>query len=131
MSAEKKCINVEAGPPAMGFYSHAVAANGFLFVSGQIPLAVDGSGPVRGTIEEEATRALENLKIILEGAGTSLEQVVKMTVYLADMENFARMNAVYQEYFTKDCPARTCIQVARLPLDVQVEVEAIALLPTS
>lgn len=131
MSVEKKCINVDAGPPAVGPYSHAVAANGFLFVSGQIPLAVDGSGPVRGTIEEETTRAIENLKIILEGAGTSLDRIVKMTVYLADMEMFARMNVVYKEYFPKDCPARTCFQVGRLPLDVQVEVEAIALLPTS
>jgi 2-iminobutanoate/2-iminopropanoate deaminase len=131
MKEAKRCITVPGAPPAVGPYSHAVAANGFLFVSGQIPLAPDGSGPVRGTLEEEAERALENLKILLEGAGSSLEQIVKMTVYLSDMENFARMNEVYKKYFKTDCPARTCFQVARLPLDFQIEVEAIALLPAS
>jgi len=129
MAESKRCINVDGAPPAVGPYSHAVAANGFLYVSGQIPLAPDGSGPVRGSLEVEAERAFENLKLILEGAGVGFDDVVKMTVYLSDMENFAPMNEVYKRYFTSNYPARTCFEVARLPLDFKIEVEAIALLP--
>lgn len=129
MANGKRCIMVEGGPPAAGPYSHAVIANGFVFASGQVPLARDGSGPIRGTIEDEAHAALTNLKVVLEGAGSGLEHVVKVTAFLSDMENFGRFNEVYKQYFPSDCPARTCFQAGRLPLDFQVEVEAIAVLP--
>lgn len=126
---QKRCIFAENGPPAQGPYSHAVAAGNLLFVSGQGPMAPDGSGLKRGTIEEEARLTLSNLKAILEDAGSGLEHVVKTTVFLADMDNFGRFNEVYKEFFPSEQPARTCVQAARLPLDIQVEVEAIAVLP--
>ena len=122
----KECIFAADAPPAVGPYSHAVRAGGFLFVSGQGPLASDGSGLVRGTVEEETRLALENLKGVLAAAGLGLEDVVKTTVYLSDMVNFGKFNDVYKAYFTANQPARTCIQASRLPLDMQVEIEAIA-----
>ncbi len=125
----KECIQCPSGPPAGGPYSPVVRAGGFLFVSGQGPLARDGSGPVRGSIEEEARLTLDNLKAVLADAGASLVDVVKTTVYLADMVNFTRFNDVYKTYFPENQPARTCIQAGRLPLDFQVEIEAIALIP--
>lgn len=125
----KQCVHAEKAPPAVGPYSHAVIANGFVFASGQCPFAADGSGPVRGTIEEETHLVMQNVKAVLEAAGSGLPQVVKTTAYLLDMANFQRFNAVYKEYFPENPPARTCIQAARLPLDVQVEVEVIALSP--
>lgn len=124
----KRCVNVEGAPPALGPYSHAVIAEGFLFVSGQGPLSPDGSGLKRGTIEEETHLTFANLKTVLEGAGSSLDRVVKVTAFLADMDNFARFNSVYKEYFTENFPARSCIQAGRLPGDMQVEIEAVALL---
>ncbi len=124
----KKCLIVSGAPPAVGPYSHAVRAGGFLFISGQGALARDGSGLVRGTIEEETRLALENLKTILEEAGLTLESVVKTTVFLADMVNFSRFNDVYKTYFPADPPARSCVQAGRLPLDMQVEIEAVAVI---
>lgn len=126
---EKRCIIAPNGPPAQGPYSHAVAAGNLLFVSGQGPVAPDGSGIKRGTIQEEARLTLSNLKAILEDAGSGLEQVIKVTAFLADMNQFAAFNEIYKEFFPADYPARTCVQAARLPMDIQVEVEAIALLP--
>jgi 2-iminobutanoate/2-iminopropanoate deaminase len=125
----KECIISPGAPPAVGPYSHAVAANGFVFASGQCPFAPDGSGPVRGTVEEETRLALDNLKGILEHAGSGMQHVVKTTCYLKDMADFAAFNGVYKEYFPENPPARTCIQAGALPLGVQVEVEAIAVLP--
>ncbi len=127
----KRCIFSPNGAPAAGPYSHAVAAGNLLFVSGQIPLARDGSGMRRGTIEEETRQALDNLKAILDDAGSGLAHVVKVSAYLSDMNDFAAFNQVYKEYFPSECPARICLQVGRLPLDSKVEVEAIALLPES
>ncbi len=124
---EKHCVFAPHGAPAAGPYSHAVAAGPFLFVSGQGPMKKDGSGVLRGTIEEEVRATLINLRDILEDVGSSMERVVKVNVYLADMNNFARFNEVYKEFFTKDFPARTCIQAGRLPMDIQVEIEATAL----
>ncbi len=124
---EKRCIYSANGPPAAGAYSHAVAAGNLLFVSGQGPFAPDGSGPQRGAFEDEARLTLRNLQTVLEDAGASLESVVKVTAFLADMKNFREFNEVYKEFFLTDCPARTCIQAGGLPLDIQVEVEAIAL----
>jgi len=124
---EKECIFAQNGPPAAGSYSHAVAAGPFVFVSGQGPMRRDGGGVLRGTLEEEARQTLDNLRAVLQDAGSSLDRVVKVNVYLADMEMFSRFNAVYKEYFTADFPARTCIQAGGLPLGIQVEIEAVAL----
>ena len=125
---EKRCIVSPNGPPAAGPYSHAVAAGSLLFVSGQGPFARDGSGYTKASVEEEVRLTLDNLKTVLEDAGSGMDKVVKTTVFLADMGNFGAFNGVYQEYFASDPPARTCIQAGRLPLDIQVEIEAIALL---
>ncbi|NIA15200.1 MAG: reactive intermediate/imine deaminase [Nitrospiraceae bacterium] len=126
---EKQCVFAPNGPPAQGPYSHAVAAGNLLFVSGQGPVAPDGSGLQRGTFEDEARLTLSNLKAVVEDGGSGLAQVVKVNVYLADIEKFGDFNEIYKEFFPSDCPARTCIQAGRLPFDIQVEVEAIALLP--
>lgn len=125
---EKRCITAPNAPPAVGPYSHAVAAGNLLFLSGQVPLAPDGSGVRRGTIEEEARLVLNNVKAVLEDAGSSLDRVVKVMAFLSDMNDFAAFNEVYKEFFAEDCPARSCVEVGRLPASVKVEVEAIALL---
>jgi 2-iminobutanoate/2-iminopropanoate deaminase len=126
---EKRCITAPGAPPAVGPYSHAVKADGFVFCSGQLPLAADGSGPRPGSFEEEARLALENLTRVLQGAGCSLADVVKTTIFLQDMERFARFNEIYSEFFAESKPARSCVEVARLPLGMQVEIEAIAYKP--
>ena len=125
---KKKCKTAPSGPPALGPYSHAVAAGDFLFVSGQGPFARDGSGLVRGDFEAEARATLENLKTVLEECGSSLKRVVKTTVFLTDMGRFKEFNGIYAEYFGEDPPARSCIQAAALPGGINVEVEAVALL---
>ncbi len=126
---KKRCIFAPHAPAAAGPYSHAVAAGNLLFISGQAALAPDGSGRRAGSLEEEVRQTLDNVKAVLEDAGSSLDQVVKTTVYLADMNDFGEMNAIYKEYFGENPPARTTIQAGRLPLDFRVEIEAIALLP--
>jgi len=127
---EKHCIVSPNGPPAAGPYSHAVAAGNLLFVSGQGPFARDGSGYTPASFEAEVRLTLDNLKTVLEDAGSGLDKVVKTSVFLADMGNFGAFNGVYKEYFVSGQPARTCVQTARLPLNIQVEIEAIALLPS-
>lgn len=126
---EKECIFSPAAPPAVGPYSHAVKANGFLFLSGQGPMAPDGSGPIRGTVEEETRATFENVKAVLADAGADLDAVVKVTAYLSDMVNFGKFNDVYKTYFVENQPARTCIQAGRLPMDIQVEIDVIAVIP--
>lgn len=126
---EKKCITVEKAPAALGPYSHAVAVGNLLFISGQGPIHADGSGILKGTFDEEARLTLDNVKAVLEGAGSSLDGVVKVTIFLKDMDNFADLNGIYKEYFPENCPARSCIQAGRLPGDFQIEIEAIALIP--
>ena len=125
---DKKCIIAPNGPPAVGPYSHAVAAGNLLFVSGMGPMAPDGSGIKRGSFEVEARQTFSNLKAVLEDAGSSLAAVVKVTAFLADMNDFHVFNTIYKEYFTADFPARTTIQAGHLPMDIRIEIEAVALL---
>ena len=124
----KEIISTTNAPAAIGPYSQAVKAGNLLFVSGQVPLDPATGAPVEATIQAQTTRSLENVKAILAQAGATLDNVVKTTVFLKDMNDFVEMNRVYQTYFTKDCPARSAVQVVRLPKDVLVEIEAIAAL---
>ena len=124
----KEIISTTNAPAAIGPYSQAVKAGNLLFVSGQVPLDPATGAPVVATIQAQTTRSLENVKAILAQAGATLDNVVKTTVFLKDMNDFVEMNRVYQTYFTKDCPARSAVQVVRLPKDVLVEIEAIAAL---
>jgi 2-iminobutanoate/2-iminopropanoate deaminase len=120
-------IQTDRAPEAIGPYSQAIKANGFIFASGQIPLDPSTMQIVEGGIEEQTRRVLENLKAVLEAAGSSLDRVVKTTVYLADLGEFAAMNVIYAKYFGERKPARATVQVARLPRDVKVEIDLIAL----
>jgi 2-iminobutanoate/2-iminopropanoate deaminase len=125
----KRVISTSSAPNAVGPYSQAIRGGNFLFTAGQIGLDPGTQQMVSGGIKEQTTRVLENLKAILEAAGTSLDRVVKATVYLKDMNDFAAMNAVYGSYLApegKGAPARTTIEAARLPKDALVEIELIA-----
>ncbi len=122
---KKHIISTHKAPPAVGPYSQAVAVGPFVFVSGQIPLNVQGE-MVRGDIVVQTVQVLENLQAVLEAAGLSLKDVVKTTVFLADMADFAEMNRVYSEFFPKNPPARSTVQVAGLPRQAMVEIEAVA-----
>ncbi len=122
----KEIVRTDAAPAAIGPYSQAVRAGEFLFLSGQIPLDPATGQMVEGGIEAQTRRVLENLKAVLEAAGAGLDRVVKTTVYLADLDDFAAMNAVYAEYFPENPPARAAVQVARLPKGARIEIEAIA-----
>ena len=128
--AEKKIIVSERGPKAKGPYSAAVAFEGLLFVSGQAAVDPDTGKVVGETLEEQVARAFENVRLILEDAGSSLDQVLKVTFYLGDMDYFARANEVYKRFFTEGSyPARTTIQAGRLPFDILVEIDVIAYVP--
>lgn len=122
----KQIIATDRGPKAIGPYSQAVKANGFLFVSGQVCLDPKTQQLVEGDISKQTERVMENLKGIVEAAGSSLDHVVKTTVFLSDMNDFGAMNAIYARYFPSDPPARATVQVSRLPKDVKVEIELIA-----
>jgi 2-iminobutanoate/2-iminopropanoate deaminase len=124
----KKAVKTEDAPAAIGPYSQGIAAGGFLFVSGQVPLDPSRGEMVSGEIEEQVERVLKNLKAILESGGAELRSVVKTTVYLSDLADFARMNEVYSRYFGADPPARSTVEVSRLPRGARVEIDAIALL---
>ncbi|MGH9681390.1 MAG: RidA family protein [Candidatus Acidiferrales bacterium] len=121
-------VATERGPKAIGPYSQAVRANGFVFLSGQIALDPGTQQIVEGGVAVQTERVLENLKAIVEAAGSSMQRAVKTTVFLADMNDFAAMNEVYARYFTSHPPARSTVQAARLPRDVRVEIDLIALL---
>jgi 2-iminobutanoate/2-iminopropanoate deaminase len=123
----KEVIATDLGPKAIGPYSQAVRANGFVFVSGQIALDPSTQKLVSGEIMVQTERVLENLKAILSAAGSSLEKVVRTTVFLSDMNEFTAMNEVYARYFREQFPARSTVQAARLPRDVRVEIDVIAL----
>ncbi len=121
-------VATDRGPKAIGPYSQAVRANGFVFLSGQIPLDPKTQQIVEGDVAVQTERVMENLKGVVEAAGSSLHHVVKTTVFLADMNDFAAMNEVYARYFTANAPARSTVEVARLPKNVRVEIDLIALL---
>jgi len=123
---KKHIIQSDQAPPAVGPYSQAVAAGPLVFVSGQIPLNTQGA-LVEGDIVVQTVQVLENLTAVLKAAGLSLQDVVKTTVFLADMADFAEMNRVYSEFFSEKPPARSTIQVAALPKSASVEIEAVAL----
>lgn len=122
----KTCIATDQAPQAIGPYAQAVEAGGFLFVSGQIPLEPATGEMVRGGIDVQTARVLDNLQAILMAAGSSLKDVVKTTVYLKEMGDFARVNEVYARYFPEDCPARVCVAVSDLPKGALVEIDVIA-----
>jgi 2-iminobutanoate/2-iminopropanoate deaminase len=122
---ERKVVVTQDAPQAIGPYSQAIVFGDLVFCSGQIPLTPDGV-LVEGDITEQTRQVLTNLKGLLAAAGSSLDQVVKTTVFLSDMNEFRAMNEIYEQYFSNNAPARSTVQVARLPRDVRVEIEAIA-----
>jgi 2-iminobutanoate/2-iminopropanoate deaminase len=123
----KEVIATEKGPKAIGPYSQAVRANGFIFTAGQVAFDPATGKIVEGDVSAQTARVLENLKAIVEAAGSSLDHAVKATVYLKDMADFAAMNEVYARYFAKNAPARSTVEAARLPRDVRVEIDLVVL----
>ena len=123
----KQIIATERAPQAIGPYSQAIVANGFVFASGQIPIDPATGQFVEGGIVEQTEQVLRNVSNLLEAAGTSLARVVKTTVFLADMNDFAAMNETYARFFGENPPARSTVQAARLPRDARVEIEVVAL----
>jgi 2-iminobutanoate/2-iminopropanoate deaminase len=123
----KEVISTDKAPKAIGPYSQAIKANGFIFTAGQIALDPATGQLVEGDVAHQTTRVLENLKSIVEAAGSSLDRAVKATVYLKDMNEFAAMNEVYGRYFSKNPPARSTVEAARLPRDIRVEIDLIVL----
>ena len=123
----KKIVATEKAPKAIGPYSQAVVHNGIAYLSGQIPLDPATGQLVEGDIAAQTTRVLENLQAVLEACGSSLDKVLKTTVFIQDMREFAKMNEVYGKYFSENPPARSTVEAARLPRDVRVEIDAIAI----
>ena len=123
----KQIVSTKKAPIAIGPYSQAVKANGFIFVSGQLPVNPETGNFAGTTIEIQTKQSLDNLKAILEVGNSALEKVLKTPVFLKDMNDFSAMNTIYSQYFSENFPARICVEVARLPKDALVEVEAIAL----
>lgn len=123
----KEVISTERGPKAIGPYSQAIRANGFIFVSGQVAFDPATGQIVEGDTARQTARVLDNLKAIVEAAGSSLDRAVKAGVFLKDINDFAAMNEVYARYFPKAPPARTTVEAARLPREARVEIDLIAL----
>ena len=121
-------IHTENAPAAIGPYSQAVKAGNLLFVSGQVPFVPETIEIVEGDVKAQTAQSLKNLQAILKEAGADFSNVVKTTVFIKDMNEFAQINEVYAEYFGENKPARACVEVARLPKDVKVEIELIAVL---
>lgn len=121
----KEIISTKNAPQAIGPYSQAVKTGNLMFISGQIPLNPETGDLVSGSIEDEANQVLNNIKSICEAAGNSLEDIVKITIFLTDLDNFASVNEVMKEHFSEPYPARATIEVSGLPLGVNVEIEAI------
>jgi 2-iminobutanoate/2-iminopropanoate deaminase len=124
---KKKTVSTHNAPVAIGPYSQAVVAGGFVFCSGQIASHPGSGGLTPGGIDRQTKQVLDNLKAVLKAAGSSLDRVVKTTVYLKNMDDFAAMNEVYGQYFPADPPARAAFEVVRLPMDVLVEIECVAM----
>ncbi|ACK42610.1 MULTISPECIES: RidA family protein [Dictyoglomus] len=122
----KEIISTSKAPSAIGPYSQGIKVGNMVFISGQIPIDPDTGNVVEGGIKEQTKRVLENVKAILESIGGSLNNVVKTTVFMVDLEEFSEMNEVYKEYFPNNPPARSTIQVSALPKNVKIEIEAIA-----
>ena len=123
---DKKIISTDKAPAAIGPYSQAVEVNGLIYTSGMIPVIPETGEIVEG-IENQARQALTNVRSLLEAAGSGMDKVVKTTVFIKDMNDFARVNEVYAGFFEGAYPARSCVEVARLPKDVLIEMEAIAI----
>ena len=124
----RKSITTDKAPQAIGPYSHAIAAGQLLFLSGQTPLDPATGKLVDGGIAEQTHRVMSNLRAVLTAAGASFDNVVRTTIFLADMNDFTAVNEVYGSYFENPAPARACVQVAELPMKARVEIDAIALL---
>ena len=122
----KKVISTDQAPAAIGPYSQAIEVNGMVYTSGVIPV-VPATGEIPEGSVEQAKQAFTNLSNLLQAAGTSMDQVVKTTVFIKEMNDFAAINEVYAQFFTGEFPARSCVEVARLPKDVMLEIEAIAI----
>lgn len=123
----REIIYTQNAPAPVGPYSQAIQANDFLYISGQIPVDPKTGKVNKETFEIECRLVLDNLKAVVEAGGSSLDKVVKVNIYLKDMSKFAELNKIYAEYFNDSKPARACVQVGMLPLDVDVEIEAVAL----
>ncbi|MCD8397448.1 MAG: RidA family protein [Lachnospiraceae bacterium] len=121
----KKAISTDKAPAAIGPYSQAIETDGFVFTSGVIPVN-PATGEIPEGVEAQAEQAFSNLAALLEASGTSVEQVIKTTVFIKEMNDFGKINEIYAKYFTGVFPARSCVEVARLPKDVLLEVEAVA-----
>lgn len=126
-NATKRAVESPDSPKAIGPYSHAIIANGFIFTAGKVGTDPKTDKLVDGGIAAETEQVLNNLEIVLKAAGSSLEDVVKTTVFLGDMNDFAKMNEIYAKRFKAPFPARSTVQVARLPRDAKIEIEAVAL----
>lgn len=122
----KTIISTPKAPAAIGPYSQAVLVNGMLFTSGVIPIDPETNTLVEGDVTVQARQAIGNLKNLIESSGSSMDKVVKTTVFIKDMNDFGKINDIYKDFFTSDFPARSCVEVARLPKDVLIEIEAIA-----
>ncbi len=120
-------IKTKNAPAAIGPYSQAIEVGGMIYTSGMIPIRPETGEIVDGSVEEQAEQALSNLKALIEASGSSMEKVVKTVVFIKDMDDFSRINSVYEKYFPSPYPARSCVEVARLPKDVSVEIEAIVM----
>ena len=124
--AEKKALETNKAAIPGGPYSQAIIYNGIIYLSGQGPIDSQTNQVVHGTIEQETELSMENIRIILEESGSSLSKVLQITAYLLSIREYGRFNEVYKRYFPKEPPARTCIQAARLPFDIRVQISAIA-----
>lgn len=123
---KKEIINTEKAPAALGPYSQAIKTGNTIYVSGQIPLIPETMEIISDDVQEQTKQSLENVKAVLEAAGATLNDVVKASVFIKDMNDFTKINEIYATYFTENKPARACVEVARLPKDVKVEIEVIA-----
>lgn len=120
-------ISTKNAPTAIGPYSQAIEANGMVYTSGMIPIDPQTGELVTGSVEQQAEQVFSNLRALIEASGASMDKVVKTVVFIKNMDDFGAINAIYEKYFTEPYPARSCVEVARLPKDVALEAEAVAL----